>query len=52
MIKLCTMNSCDSCFNVMKLKWHLLQAVAVEHLAVIHDWSELQVAARSAEHHH
>ena len=29
------MNSCGECFNVMKLKWHLLQAVAMEHPAVI-----------------
>ena len=30
------MNSCDNCFNAMKHKWRLLQAVAVEHPAVIH----------------
>jgi hypothetical protein len=36
MVRLCTMNSCDNFLNVMKLKCCLLQAVAVEHPAVIH----------------
>jgi len=37
----------------MKLKWFLLQAVAVEHPGCDPcDWSELQVTARSAERHH
>ena len=35
MVRLRTMNSCENCFNVLKLKWRLLQAVAVEHPAVI-----------------
>ena len=30
------MNCCENCFNVLKLKWRLLQAEAVEHPAVIH----------------
>jgi len=30
------MNSCDNCFNVIILKWRLLQAAAVEHPVVIH----------------
>ena len=36
MIRLCTMNSCENCVNVITLKWRLLQAVAVERPAVIH----------------
>ena len=36
MVRLCTMNSCEICFNIRKLKWWLLQAAAVEQLTVIH----------------
>ena len=53
------MNSCDNCFNAMKLKWCLLQAVAVEHPAVIHvigqnyRWlPEVQNAITSNTQHH
>ena len=35
MVRLCTMNSCENCFNIRNLKWRLLQAAAVEHPAVI-----------------
>jgi hypothetical protein len=51
-------NYCDNCLNVMKLKWCLLQAVAVEHPAVIHvtgqnyRWlSDLQSAITSNSQH-
>jgi hypothetical protein len=53
------MNSCDFCFNVMKLKWRLLQAAAVEQPAVIHvtgqnyRWlPEVQNAITSNTQHH
>ena len=53
------MNSCDNCFNAMKHKWRLLQAVAVEHPAVIHvtgqnyRWlPEVQNAITSNAQHH
>jgi len=36
MVRLCTMNSCEKCSNVIILKWCLLQAVAVQHPTVIH----------------
>jgi hypothetical protein len=54
MVRLWELNFCDSCFNGMKLKWCLLQAVAVEHPAVIcvtgqnYSWlSEVQNAITS-----
>jgi len=59
MVRLCTMNSCENCFNVITLKWHLLQAVAVERTAVIHvtgqnyRWlPEVQNAITSNSQHH
>ena len=36
MIRLCKMIFCGKCFDVMNYTWHLLQAVTVERLAVIH----------------
>jgi hypothetical protein len=36
MVRLWELNYCDSYFNVMKVKWCLLQAVPMERPAVIH----------------
>ena len=59
MVRLCTMNCCNFCFNVMKFMWHLLQAAAVERPAVIHvtgqnyRWlPEVQNAITSKSQHH